>query len=72
VLNNALPPDETLKRYQADGAELVSVNRTLLASMPLEIMERPLLAEDAGIIRHDSDLLAGAVFEMARVRLFHA
>ena len=72
VLNNALPPDETLKRYQADGAELVSGNRKQLASMPLEIMERPLLAEDAGIIRHDTDLLAGAVFEMAGLVRSHA
>jgi uncharacterized cofD-like protein len=63
LINNRLPSAEMLKRYEVEHATLVEVDHLRLRSMGLKIVEHDLLAED-GVIRHDPDRLAKAVFEM--------
>jgi uncharacterized cofD-like protein len=64
LLNNRTPSAQILKRYEDELATVVENDRERLQSFGLNIVERDLLAED-GVIRHDPDRLAAAVFEMA-------
>jgi len=64
LLNNGAPSPEILKKYGAEHAALVQIDRDRLCSLNLSLVERDLLAEDQKI-RHDPDRLARAVFEMA-------
>ena len=64
IINSGIPSSESLQRYEAEGAGMVSFSRDRLANMGLRIMERDLLGED-GVIRHDPERLARAVLEMA-------
>jgi len=64
LLNTALPSCDLLRKYQAEGAELVRVDQDRLDAMGLERAECELLAED-GVIRHDPDLLGGAIYKLA-------
>jgi uncharacterized cofD-like protein len=64
LLNSAAPSAEILKKYGAEHAALVKIDRDRLRSLGLSLVERDLLAEDQKI-RHDPDRLAQAVFEMA-------
>jgi uncharacterized cofD-like protein len=65
LLNNRMPSAETLQRYEAEHAAVVHTDHARLHAMGLNIVERDLLAED-GVIRHDPDRLAGAVFDIAK------
>jgi uncharacterized cofD-like protein len=65
LLNNRMPSAETLQRYEAEHAAVVHGDHARLRAMGLNIVERDLLAED-GVIRHDPDRLAGAVFDIAK------
>ena len=64
IINSGIPSSESLQRYEAEGAGMVSFSRDRLANMGLRIMERDLLGED-GVIRHEPERLARAVLEMA-------
>jgi len=64
LLNSAVPSAEILKRYELEGALLVNSDHDRLQQMGLTIVERDLLAQD-GVIRHDPDRLADAVFDIA-------
>jgi uncharacterized cofD-like protein len=64
LLNSATPSMDILKKYDAEKAQLVEIDRPRLEAMGLNLVERDLLAED-GVIRHDPDRLARSVFEMA-------
>ena len=64
LLNNGIPSPEILKKYSAENAALVEIDRDRLRSLDLKLVERDLLAQD-GVIRHDPDLLAQAVMEIA-------
>ena len=64
LLNNGRPSPEILRKYTAEHAALVATDRERLRSLNLRLVERDLLAED-GVIRHDPDRLARAVFLMA-------
>jgi uncharacterized cofD-like protein len=64
LVNNGTPPLEILKKYSAENAALVDIDRGRLRQLDLRVLERDLLAED-GMIRHDPDRLARAVFLMA-------
>jgi len=64
LLNNGRPSPEILRKYTAEHAALVATDRDRLRSLNLRLVERDLLAED-GVIRHDPDRLARAVFLMA-------
>lgn len=66
LLNSGVPTPEILKKYDAENAGLVEIDRERLRAMHLSLVERDLLAED-GVIRHDPDRLAHAVFEMAEL-----
>jgi len=63
LVNNRMPSAEMLKRYEAERAAVVPIDHDRLAALGLNVVERDLLAED-GMIRHDPDRLAAAVFEM--------
>jgi len=62
LLNNGIPSAEILKKYSAENAALVEIDRDRLHSLNLNLVERDLLAQD-GVIRHDPDRLAQAVLE---------
>jgi uncharacterized cofD-like protein len=64
LVNNGTPPPEILNKYRAESAALVQVDRDRLRLLNLRLVERDLLSED-GMIRHDPDRLARAVFLMA-------
>lgn len=64
LLNARVPSAQMLKRYDAEHATLVENDHHQLQSLGLKLVERDLLAED-GVIRHDPDRLARAVFEIA-------
>jgi uncharacterized cofD-like protein len=66
LVNNHKPSSSILKKYDAERAALVDIDTDRLRSLQLNIVERDLLAED-GVVRHDPDRLARAVFEMARL-----
>jgi uncharacterized cofD-like protein len=66
LVNNREPSSSILKKYDAERAALVDIDTDRLRSLQLNIVERDLLAED-GVVRHDPDRLARAVFEMARL-----
>jgi uncharacterized cofD-like protein len=62
LLNNRMPSADTVKRYEEEHASVVHVDHDRLRAMGLNMVERDLLAED-GVIRHDPDRLASAVFD---------
>ncbi len=63
LLNNRAPSASILRKYDAEDAGLVTADFERLRAMDLNIVERDLLAED-GVVRHDPDRLARAVFEL--------
>jgi uncharacterized cofD-like protein len=65
LVNSRTPSAENLKRYEAEHASVVHIDHARLRSMGLNVVECDLLAED-GVIRHDPDRLADAVFDMAK------
>ncbi len=64
LLNNGKPSPEILKKYDAEHAGLVEIDRDRLYALGLNLVERDLLAEE-GVIRHDPDRLAQAVLQIA-------
>jgi uncharacterized cofD-like protein len=70
ILNSGVPSADILRRYEAEHASMVRLDRESLSAMGLRIMERDLLAED-GVIRHDPDRLARAVLEMVGFTRIH-
>ena len=66
LLNNKAPSASILRKYDAEHAGVVAVDLDRLRALQLNIVERDLLAEE-GVIRHDPDRLARAVFEMGKL-----
>jgi uncharacterized cofD-like protein len=64
LVNDRLPSVETLKRYEAERASPVQIDRERLQALGLNVVECDLLAEDR-VVRHDPDRLASAVLAMA-------
>jgi uncharacterized cofD-like protein len=64
LLNSRVPSAHLLAKYEAEGADLVEVDRERLIAMGLHCVERDVLSEGE-VIRHDPDRLANAVYEMA-------
>jgi uncharacterized cofD-like protein len=62
LLNKGIPSPDILKKYSAENAALVDIDRDRLKSLNLNLVERDLLAQD-GVIRHDPDRLAQAVVD---------
>jgi uncharacterized cofD-like protein len=63
LLNTTLPSFEIFRRYHAEGADFVRLDRERLDALGIERAECNLLAED-GVIRHDPDLLGRAIYRM--------
>jgi len=63
LLNSKVPSAASLEKYDAEKASLVRADVERLHAWGLNTLERDLLAEE-GVIRHDPDRLARAVFEM--------
>jgi uncharacterized cofD-like protein len=63
LLNDGIPSPDILKKYSAENAALVEIDRDRLRALGLKMVERDLLAQD-GVIRHDPDRLAQAVMEI--------
>jgi uncharacterized cofD-like protein len=66
LLNNRAPSSSILKKYDAENAGFVDADLEQFRGLQLNIVERDLLAEE-GVIRHDPDRLARAVFEMGKL-----
>ena len=64
LLNHGNPSPEILKKYGAEHAGLVEIDRDRLHALGLNLVERDLLAEE-GVIRHDPNRLAQAVLQIA-------
>ena len=68
-LANSAPVGEGLvERYRAEDAAPLVVDRERIASMGLELVERPVASEGGNYARHDPDKLAAAVLELYRQR----
>jgi uncharacterized cofD-like protein len=63
LLNTAAPSRQLIEKYRADGAAPVELDLARLAALGIEPLECDLLAED-GVVRHDPDRLATAVYRM--------
>ena len=57
-----------VERYRAEDAAPLVVDRERIASMGLELVERPVASEGGDYARHDPDKLAAAVLELYRQR----
>jgi len=66
LLNNAIPSAELLRKYAAEGAELVELDHERRTAIGYHCVERDLLAQDV-VIRHDPDRLAQAIYEIAGI-----
>jgi uncharacterized cofD-like protein len=66
LVNNRPPSPSILKKYDAERAAIVDIDKARLHALHLNVVERDLLAED-GVVRHDPDRLAQSIFEIARL-----
>jgi uncharacterized cofD-like protein len=66
LLNNAIPSASMLRKYELEGARLVTNDKERLRSMGLECLEADLLAKGR-VIRHDPDKLARVLYGMLGV-----
>jgi uncharacterized cofD-like protein len=66
LLNNRPPSPAILKKYGAEHAGPVTIDVDRLRTLKLNIVEWDLLDED-GVVRHDPDRLAQAVFQMGNL-----
>ncbi len=64
LVNNRPPSENSLRKYQQQNSRAVNLDRDRLLDLDVRVVERDLLAED-GAIRHDSDKLAEAVWELS-------
>jgi len=65
VLTNSTPPDpELVAHYAEAGSMTIAVDREALGARGVELVERPLLSDDMGLIRHDPERLTRAVLEL--------
>ena len=64
LVNNRPPSENSLRQYEQQNSRAVNLDRDRLLDLDVRVVERDLLAED-GAIRHDSDKLAEAVWELS-------
>ena len=57
-----------LEKYREEDAVPLTVDRERVASMGLELVERPVASEEGNYARHDPDKLAQAILEIYRER----
>jgi uncharacterized cofD-like protein len=63
LLNNAIPSAAMLRKYELEGARLVTNDKDRLVAMGFDCVEFDLLAKGR-VIRHDPDKLARALYAM--------
>ena len=68
LANSAPLSRELLERYREEDASPICVDREEIRKLGVELVERPLITEDAQLARHSSDLLARAVMELYSAR----
>jgi len=66
LINSNPVPDELLKRYAEDGAELVTADEENVRDLGVEIVKAPIMEKNKYLVRHDSDVLAREI-----LRVFH-
>jgi uncharacterized cofD-like protein len=66
LVNNRPPSLAILKKYDAEHAGPVTIDIDRLRTLKLNVVEWDLLDED-GVVRHDPDRLAQAVFQMGNL-----
>lgn len=64
LANNAAIAEPLLKRYRAEDAAQLVVDRERIEGMGIDVIECPLISAQDHYARHDPDLLAGAVMEL--------
>ncbi|WP_158589163.1 gluconeogenesis factor YvcK family protein [Alginatibacterium sediminis] len=64
VLNNEPADPDILERYQVQQARMVTVDDINQLKANYQVIEAPLLDQDGGIIRHDSDKLSQALLPL--------
>lgn len=67
VNSEALPPD-LMRRYQAEDAAPVVLDRARVEAMGVELVERPLVSAGSDYARHSVEKLAETVMELYRER----
>ena len=73
LANSAPLQPGLLERYRQEDAVPLPVDSARIAAMGLTLVERPVACQDGSYARHDSDLLAQALFEIYHrraVRIF--
>ena len=68
IANSAPLPEPLLTRYREEDAAPMVVERELIEAMGIDLVERPLVARDTALARHDPDLLAHAILDLYRRR----
>ena len=68
LVNSAPLPQELLRRYSAEDAHPIVVDRERLQALGVELVERPLMEGGGDLARHSSQLLASAVMELYQDR----
>ena len=68
LANSAPVHPGLVEKYRAEDAAPLVVDRERIASMGLELVERPVASEGGDYARHDPDKLAAAVLELYRQR----
>jgi uncharacterized cofD-like protein len=68
VVNNSKINPEILKRYKDDGSEQVKIDYAKLKSMGIRIIEKDMASIKNDMVRHNSDILARTIFEIAKIR----
>ena len=67
VVNNSEIDPDILKRYKDDGSEQVKIDYAKLKSMGVRIIERDMASIRNDMVRHNSDMLARTIFEIAKL-----
>lgn len=68
IANKSKIRPEILKRYNDDGSDQVEIDYAKLKSMGIRIIEKDMVSIKNDVVRHNSDLLAQAIIEIAKVR----
>lgn len=64
IANCAGVSEETLARYRLEGACQTSVDVDTVSNMGVELLEREIISESGGIVRHDSAALARELIKL--------
>ena len=68
LANSAPVQSGLVEKYRREDAVPLAVDRERIMAMGLELVERPVAAEDGNYARHDPDRLAQAILEIYRQR----